>query len=87
MGKSETKKIEGIRQLSGENIWCDRCKEEAFPIVPKDGPESDRPGIGYFRLGLLYPKSKIPRRLRERLFSSGTSNYACGNCILDLMDE
>jgi hypothetical protein len=75
-----------VRGSSKDNLWCDRCKEE-FPVVPKTGSERDRPGLGYFRLGLLYPKSKVPRRLRERLFSGGTSSYACGNCILDLMDE
>ena len=68
-----------------EHTWCDRCKEE-FPIVPKEGPEKDRPGLGYFRMGLLYSLSKVPKKFR-RHFNGGTSNYACGNCVLDLMDE
>ena len=68
------------------NVWCDRCKEEGFPVVPKEGPEKDRPGLGYFRMGLLYPLSKVPKRWR-RQFDSGSSNYACGNCILDLQDS
>jgi len=67
-----------------DNIWCDRCKEE-FPVVPKDGPEKDRPGMGYFRMGLLYPISKIPKDMRYN-FRGATSNYACGNCILGMMD-
>lgn len=65
-------------------LWCTRCMEE-FPVVPASGPERERPGFGYFRMGLLYPLSKVPKRLRI-YFSGGVSDYACGNCILDLME-
>ena len=71
--------------MSKENLWCDCCKEEFSLATPEE--ERGRPGLGKFKMGLLYPKSKVPKRFRERLFSGGTSNYACGNCILDMMDE
>ena len=76
----------GTRELSKDNLWCDRCKEDCFPVATPE-EERGRPGLGKFKMGLLYPKSKVPRRLRERLFSGGTSNYACGNCIVDMMNE
>jgi hypothetical protein len=73
-----------------DNKWCDRCKEE-FPIVPSDKAELEkelksRLGFGYIRMGLLYPKSVISKTLKYA-FNQNTSNYACGNCILDLEDS
>ena len=71
--------------MSEENQWCDRCKEE-FPLASPE-QEQGRPGTCRFKLGLLYPKSKIPRRLHWKLFGGGTSRLACGNCINDVMDD
>ena len=67
--------------MSKGNIWCDRCKEDCFPIATPEN-ERGRPGFSKFKMGLLYPKSKVPKRFRERLFSGGTSIYACGELPL-----
>jgi len=60
-----------------ENEWCCRCHEE-FPVAPEGYP---------LRMGYLYPLSRVPQRVKQRLYSGETSDYLCGNCWFDLLDE
>lgn len=61
----------------GEDEWCCRC-HEGFPVAPEGLP---------FRMGYLYPLRCVPQKVKNRLHGDRTSNYLCGNCWFDLLDE
>lgn len=60
--------------------FCCNCKED-FALAREGVP---------WRMGLLFPLARAPRKIRER-FASWRDHeegaYLCGNCLFDLTDE
>ena len=62
--------------LKEKREWCCRCHEE-FPVAPKSQP---------LRMGWLFPLKRVSAKVKRRLYGK-TSDYLCGNCWYDILDE
>ena len=59
------------------DVWCARCKEDAFSVATEP--------VGW-AMGVLRRLNKAPKWMRERLRGLA-GDYLCGNCYFDLLDE